>query len=275
MQIMRIVHVVLCSFLLLFCSFGFAMAQDWGEVREATANLNVRDKRSPQGEHVVTLAKKQRVKVDFLEDNWYAIFNLNEKVRDLKNAVGYANAAYLVPVSGAGKDSSGVSGTGEIKSGVSVQPDQIKSSGGLGATGSPVKITSDRMIYDEAKKTVSFVGNVVAVHGKLTLWSKKLTAFLTATQGSSLTSDSIDRIVAEGDVRAEKGTAQGSCGKLTYYVSSQLLKMEDNPKLQDGSNSLSGNVINFYARENRSEVVGGDGKRVRAVFMTPEGVKVP
>lgn len=275
MQIMRIIHVVLCSFVLLLCSFGFAMAQDWGEVREATANLNVRDKRSPQGEHVVTLANKQRVKVDFLQDNWYAIFNLNEKVRDLNNAVGYANAAYLVPVKAGGKAASGVSGTGEIKSGVTAQPKQSTSTEGIGAAGSPVKITSDRMIYDEAKKTVSFVGNVVAVHGKLTLWSETLTAFLTTTQGSSLSSDSIDRIVAEGNVRAEKGTSKGSCGKLTYYVSSQLLKMEDNPKLQDGSNSLSGNVINFYARENRSEVVGGDGKRVRAVFMTPEGVKVP
>lgn len=276
MQFMKIIHVVLYCFLLLLCSFSTVMAQDWGEIREATANLNVRDKRSAQGAHVVTLAKNQRVKVDFLKDNWFAVFNLNEKVRDLKNAVGFANAAYLVPVNEADNNSvTGISGIGEIKAGVVAQPETSSVTGGIGTPGTPVNITSDRMIYDEAQKTVSFVGNVIAVHGELNLWAEKLTAYLTTTQGSSLTADSIERIVAKGNVRAEKGTAQGSCNKLTYFVSQQLLKMEGNPKLQDGPNSLSGNIINYYARENRSEVISGEGKRVRAVFTTPEGVQVP
>ncbi len=71
----------------------------------------------------------------------------------------------------------------------------------------------------------------------------------------------------------KKGTTEGTCGKLTYLVGKQLLKMEKDPLLQDGPNSLTGEIIKFHVRENRSEVVGGKGKRVKAVFMTPENMK--
>lgn len=137
----------------------------------------------------------------------------------------------------------------------------------------PVKITSERMVYDEKGGTVVFLDNVVAEHGDLTLWSDKLTAYLTAGKGENASSEAIDHIIAEGKVRAQKGKSKGTCGKLTYYVAKQFLKMEKNPELQDGSNSLSGKIINFYVAENRSEVIGGKGQRVKAIFLTPSGTK--
>jgi lipopolysaccharide export system protein LptA len=137
----------------------------------------------------------------------------------------------------------------------------------------PVKITSDRMTYDEAGKVISFVGHVVANHGELTLWADKLSAFLASSTDKKFAADSVDRIVAEGNVRAKKGTTEGTCGLLTYMVGPQLLKMERDPKLQDGPNSLTGEVINFHIKDDRSEVIGGK-QRVKAVFMTPGNLKV-
>lgn len=285
------------------------LAADWGEIREAANTLNVREGRTPRSEHVVTLAKGQRVKVDFLRDGWYAVFAVNETERSEKRAMGYANAKYLLPVKadapavlpdtqpneaenaagGASVARSGqdqplaampaqggdetVQGEGAVKGPVaSTPPEPIQV--GVDPSQVPVKITSDRMTYDENGKVVSFVGNVVAVHGELTLWANRLSAFFSSRSGKKFAVDSIDRIVAEGDVRARKGKTEGSCGRLTYLVEEQILKMEEDPILKDGPNSLTGNVINFFVRENRSEVVGGQGKRVQAIFLTPEKIKV-
>ena len=269
---------------------SFAAAEEWGEIRQATLNLNVREKPERASEHVLTLAKGQRVKTDFMtEDGWVAVFNLNETKRDLARAVGYANAKYLkviakkqaVPAPPAkpaeekpAKTTVPVqSGQGEVKAPVEEKPalDPIKV--GVDPSRVPVRITSDRMTYDESGKVVSFVGNVVAEHGKLTLWADRLSAYLASKSGKKFSADSVDRIVAQGNVKAKKENTEGTCGKLTYFVDRQLLRMEEDPLLQDGPNSLTGEVINFHIRENRSEVEGGK-KRVKAIFMTPEKLKV-
>lgn len=277
---MKTVYTAMLALMCLFFVYGQADAAEWGEIRQATQNLNVREKRSPKSEHVVTLAKGQRVKVDFINDGWGAIFNLNESVRDEKRAVGFANVKFLAPVKVEDKpavktETEMPAAAGEIKGGVATTPPPAAPKLGVDPKRTPVQITSDRMIYDESGKVVSFVGNVVAVHGDLTLWAKKLSAYLVSSSNKKFSADSIDKIVAEGDVRAKRGKAEGTCGMLTYFVEKQLLKMEKDPKLQDGPNSLTGKVINFYVRENRSEVIGGEGQRVKAVFMTPENVKVP
>lgn len=255
-----------------------AMAQDWGEVREATVNLNVRKAPDPGAEHVVTLAKGQRVRTDFPKNGWLAVFELGEKDRDPAKAVGYANAKYLKVVAADKAEAKPApapkidSGEGEVKASVAATP-PAPIPVGVDPSRMPVKITSDRMTYDETGKVISFVGNVVATHGELTLWADRLSAYLSSTTGKKFSADSVDRIVAEGNVRAKKGTTEGTCGKLTYLVGPQLLKMEQNPKLQDGPNSLTGEVINFHIKDDRSEVIGGK-QRVKAVFMTPGNLKV-
>ncbi|MGE4422954.1 MAG: LptA/OstA family protein [Pseudodesulfovibrio sp.] len=255
-----------------------AMAQDWGEVREATVNLNVRKAPEPGAEHVVTLTKGQRVRTDFPQNGWLAVFELGEKDHDLAKAVGYANAKYLKvvkvekpaakPAPAPKKDS----GEGEVKARVAETP-PAPIPVGVDPSRMPVKITSDRMTYDETGKVISFVGHVVATHGELTLWADKLSAYLSSKTDKKFAADSVDRIVAEGNVRAKKGTTEGTCGLLTYLVGPQILKMERNPKLQDGPNSLTGEVINFHIKDDRSEVIGGK-QRVKAVFMTPGNIKV-
>jgi lipopolysaccharide export system protein LptA len=259
-----------------------AMAQAWGEVREATVNLNVRKAPDPGAEHVVTLAKGQRVRTDFPKNGWLAVFELGEKDRDPAKAVGYANAKYLkvvrvenakpatAPASAPAPKKA--SGEGEVKAPVAATP-PAPIPVGVDPSRMPVKITSDRMTYDETGKVISFVGHVVATHGELTLWADKLSAYLASSTDKKFSADSVDRIVAEGNVRAKKGTTEGTCGRLTYLVGPQLLKMEQNPKLQDGPNSLTGEVINFHIKDDRSEVIGGK-QRVKAVFMTPGKLKV-
>jgi len=291
---MKSVYSVLLTLALaVFCA-GPALAQDWGEIRAAKLNLNVRDARSPKGNHVVTLTKGERVKCDFFKDGWVAVFNLDETVRDVKKAIGYANITYLALVrapetkqqSAAARKTTEThseatkpkvatpkEGPGEIKAQVAdaEPPDPIKI--GVDPSKMPVQISSDRMTYDETGKVVSFVGNVVAEHGELKLWAQRLSAYFSSKSGKKFSVDSVDRIVAEGNVRAKKGKTEGECRKVTYFVDKQLLTMEGDPVLRDGPNSLTGGVINFNVRENRSEVIRDKDKRVKAIFMTPAKMK--
>jgi len=275
-----------------------ALAGDWGEIREATVNLNVRASRDRTSEHVMTLNKGERVKCDFLKDGWVAIFDLDEADRAEDKAVGYANIKYLklvvgpkaapvvkaeeaVPAPAAApkaapkaspKPATEPEGEGAVMAPVAEaapKPIQI----GVDPSKMPVQISSDRMIYDENGKVVSFVGNVVAEHGELTLWAQKLSAYFSSKSGKQFSVDAVDRIVAEGNVKAKKGKTEGECQKVTYYVDKQLLTMEGDPVLRDGPNSLTGAVINFNVRENRSEVVRDKDTRVRAIFMTPAKIK--
>lgn len=271
----------------------------WGVVCQADSNLNVRKGRSATAEHVLTLQKGEQVRTDFLQNGWVAVFRLDVVKRVESKAVGYAKASYLKPVKantpgsaavqtkGMGKSASpsarlasqpvtiekGTSGVGQVKSPVASAPQNAPQ--GAASESVPVSITAERMTYDEKRKLVSFVGNVIAKHEGLTLWADTLSAYFLSTGSKKIQADSIDRIVAKGNVRAKKEKTTGTCGKLTYRVEKRILVMEDKPVLKDGPNSITGEVIRYYVRENRSEVVGGKkGKRVEAIFFAPKGMKV-
>lgn len=261
-----------------------ALAEQWGSIYEVKSNLNVREKRTPKSEHVLTLTKGQRVKIDFIKNNWGAVFALDELQQDEALALGYVNVKYLKFIELASTPAAAETqappalpaparGDGEVKAPVATTP-PAPIEVGVDPSRIPVEINADRMTYDESGKVVTFIGNVVAKHGELTLWATRLSAFFSSRTNKKFSADSIDRIIAQGQVRAQKGTTEGTCGKLTYMVAQQVLTMEQDPLLKDGPNSLTGEVIKFHMRENRSEVLGGKGTRVKAIFMTPEKMKV-
>ncbi|MGE4551746.1 MAG: SH3 domain-containing protein, partial [Desulfovibrionaceae bacterium] len=72
-----------------------AAALAWGEVRAAKSDLNVRAKRSPTAEIVTSLKAGDKIRVDFREGDWVAVFPLDQQARDLTKAVGFVNAKYL------------------------------------------------------------------------------------------------------------------------------------------------------------------------------------
>lgn len=144
------------------------------------------------------------------------------------------------------------------------------------AQGAPVKITSDRMVYDDAQGTVSFEGNVHATHSSLSLWASKVTAYFAKKGEGGNPAENVDRILATGGVRMRyQDRVTGNCDQLLYTVKNGILRMQGNPILEDGPNRIQGQEIRFYLKDNRSEVVGGKGKRVEATFITPEDFKAP
>ena len=81
---------------------GSAPADDWGIVKRVDTRVKVRAKRSEKARITCRLKPGTQVKVDFLEDSWWAVFRLSETRRGEEHALGYVQARYLKPL----KDSS-------------------------------------------------------------------------------------------------------------------------------------------------------------------------
>ncbi len=70
---------------------------DWGKVLSAKSKTNIRKERSTNSKIVGSLEADQKIKADFLKDDWYAVFNATESQRDEKKALGYVHAPRLSP----------------------------------------------------------------------------------------------------------------------------------------------------------------------------------
>ena len=147
-----------------------------------------------------------------------------------------------------------------------------------GAEGIPTKITSENMKYTGKADTVVFSGKVHVARETFELWSDTLTVDLEpAASGDGKPDGSkapgqgnIKKITASGTVRILSQGKEGFCGRAVYFADQGMVRMEKEPRLKDGPNEITGEVIKLYMRENRSEVVGGK-KRVEAIFFTPAG----
>jgi lipopolysaccharide transport protein LptA len=137
----------------------------------------------------------------------------------------------------------------------------------------PVRITADKMTYSEEGRRVTFTGRVKVVRGDLVVRSSKLVARF--SQGAGAAGDisgqaqRIKEIVATDAVRLNYQGRKGTCRRMVYDVKNGILRMEGDPKLKEKRNVVQGEVIKFYLKDYRSEVLGGEGQRVEATFFAP------
>ena len=69
--------------------------KSWGRVVVSAVRLNIRAQRSSESDLRGEVQPSETVKVDFLRDNWYAIFPVTEEQRNEGRARGYIYAPYL------------------------------------------------------------------------------------------------------------------------------------------------------------------------------------
>ncbi len=86
--------------------------KDWGVILTAKSKTNIREKRAIDANIKGKLAEGQKVKGDFLKDDWYAVFKPDEETRDEAKALGYVYAPRLTSgsiASAKGKSMKGLS----------------------------------------------------------------------------------------------------------------------------------------------------------------------
>ncbi|MFA6148916.1 MAG: lipopolysaccharide transport periplasmic protein LptA [bacterium] len=130
----------------------------------------------------------------------------------------------------------------------------------------PIDVTADRVSADSVRNTVTFEGNVVAKQGDVTLYADRIQT------DYSREAKAIDRIEAEGNVRFVQVDREAHSARATFHNLEQRIVLSGAANLRQGQNTVKGETITIFLRENRSVVTGGkDGGRVQAVI-NPKGV---
>jgi lipopolysaccharide export system protein LptA len=124
-----------------------------------------------------------------------------------------------------------------------------------------INITADKMEVLEDEGIAIFTGKVYVEERDLKLWADKLYVYYTKSEKGR----EIQRGVAIGKVRIEKGKWKVSAGKATYFKAEEKLILEDQPKVWYENHLVEGDIVIVYFNEDRSEVLSKGG-RVRAVI---------
>lgn len=125
--------------------------------------------------------------------------------------------------------------------------------------GKDINITADKMEVYEDDGIVVFKGKVFAETKEIKLWADTLYVYYTKGKEGR----QIQRVIALGSVKLEKGSWRAVSEKATYFRLQEKLVLEDNPKVWHDKNLVEGDIIVIYLNEDRSEVISKSGGRVR------------
>lgn len=128
----------------------------------------------------------------------------------------------------------------------------------------PIQIKSNQLSSDGGGKVATFSGSVVARQGDVTIYCDRLVVHYGDQERD------ISRVEALGNVRVIQGNRQGQAGRALFDNKAGTIILEENPRVSQGSDTVSGKVITFFLNEQKSLVTGGADRRVEAVI-NPKG----
>lgn len=134
-----------------------------------------------------------------------------------------------------------------------------------GPGGPPIEIVADRLSADSVRDSVTFEGNVVATQADVTLYADRLHAEYSRGERA------IEKISAAGNVRVVQDGKEGRAARAEFFNLEQRIVLTGDAELVQGKNSLKGDTVTIFLRENRSVITGGENGRVRAIIH-PQGV---
>ncbi len=135
----------------------------------------------------------------------------------------------------------------------------------------PINVEADRMISQEAKNTVVFIGNVDAKQGEVTIRTDEMTVHYTekdqnkGKQANKAKSSKVKKLICIGNVEITQKNWLGTGTRMDYFADERKVILSGNAKAWQGKNMVSGKTITYYLDEKRSVVDGqsGQGKSSR------------
>jgi lipopolysaccharide export system protein LptA len=148
----------------------------------------------------------------------------------------------------------------------------------------PISIEANRMVSQENKNSVVFIGKVDARQGTLTIRAEEMTVFYTEKKGDkdkarakeNQPTNQVEKLICTNNVKISQGDWLGAGDKMEYFAKDRKAVLSGNAKAWQGQNMVSGKTIVYYLDEKRS-VVEPDATtngRVRAVIH-PDSKKKP
>lgn len=116
----------------------------------------------------------------------------------------------------------------------------------------PITIKSNELSADNKGKTAIFIGKVVAKQGDVTIFCDKMTVYYGKAQGD------VDKIEADGNVRVVQENRTGLGAHAVYDSKEAKVTLTGGaPKVMQGADTVSGEVITYFIDDDRSSVTGG------------------
>lgn len=152
---------------------------------------------------------------------------------------------------------------------------------------SKIHITADRLVSRQAGRYAEFSGNVRATQADTVIVSDMLTIYFNAGEGlpsdSAGNADSIEKLVAVGNVVIDHENMRATCEEAIYTSSDGLLVLlGQNVLVKDEAGSITGEKVVFNRETGEITVTGETGSRVEAVFqgtgesgMLPDAIQRP
>jgi lipopolysaccharide export system protein LptA len=116
----------------------------------------------------------------------------------------------------------------------------------------PITIKSNELSADNKGKTAVFTGKVVAKQGDVTIFCDKMIVYYGVARGD------VDRIEADGTVRIVQENRTGLAAHAVYdSKEGKVTLIGGSPKIMQGTDTVSGEVITYFIDDDRSSVTGG------------------
>lgn len=159
-------------------------------------------------------------------------------------------------------------------------------SGQCQAVQNGTQVSAQRMIFRQHSGVVEFSGAVFVQSSQFKLWCDRLKVYMEQNSSTELGTGSllkapgggqsgqIKKIVALGQVRVSMASRRAQGEKAVYDARKQLLTLEGNVLLEEDRNKIRGRKVIVHLDRNVSEIRGGKGGRVEAVFFPKPGKKV-
>lgn len=142
--------------------------------------------------------------------------------------------------------------------------------------GNATQIDSQKMVYNRQDKIINFYGQVHVVRPDFQIWCQEMTVFLKKGQEKKQPEDGkkqslvgkreIEKIIAQKDVRMLWNERQAQSDEAIFDTTKQIITLKGNVLVKEGMNKIQGQVAQFFLKEDRSEIRGGENERVKAVF---------
>ncbi len=149
-----------------------------------------------------------------------------------------------------------------------------------GSADTPIRISADRLVARAEDNTAEFIGNVRAVQGDTVIRADRMKIRYARSAGTASTEvapAAIDEIESSGHVTIHFGNKVAQAEKALYNTHTQVLVLSGaDTRVTSGDNSVSGERITVYRREDRITVESTGEKRVEAIIYSgQQGMTVP
>lgn len=127
----------------------------------------------------------------------------------------------------------------------------------------PIVVVSDRMISERNGDKITFLGNVVAKRGNMTVYSDVLEIHNDEKEGK-------DKIIARDNVRIEQEEKYAVGQKAIFYEEEQKIVLTGNPKAWENNDMITGTEMIFFINRDETIVNGSSESKVKAIFYPKE-----